>query len=166
MQIMRLIEFAGALAGAVACAPPPSSPPTSVVPTATSAPTTLLSTPTPLPALATATLVTISPTIPSNFPLATFAQSDSDGKWTLSFKADGTYEVTEKGRVIVTGTFAVVDDRIKFHDVSGAGSCRTAQGDGTYRWAFEGTHLTLKGVSDSCVSRASKLSSSGWHIEP
>jgi hypothetical protein len=91
--------------------------------------------------------------------------TDAEGRYTVSFGADGTFETTLKGAVAVRGTFDVVEDRLTFRDVSGSRSCKPPQADGTYRWSFDGTVFRLEGIADNCVKRAASLAGSVWTIE-
>lgn len=135
---------------------------TGVLPTLTTTETLVSATLTPVPA--TATVIARHP-IPPNFPQATFEMNDSDGRWTITFGADGAFEVTLKGGVASRGTFDVIDDQLTLHDISGSKSCKTTQGDGIYKWTFDGKVIKLDGNSDKCAARAATLSGSIWMIQ-
>lgn len=90
--------------------------------------------------------------------------SDRDGKWTISFGPDGTYQVTLNGRVTVSGTFNVREDLLILYDASGSKAC--AKDGGVYRWTVDGTQLKLQGVADQCAARARTLSGSAWTKGP
>lgn len=175
MRHIRL-QFTGILLIVMsACTPAPADVPAAILPTAvpspapasaTFVPTATSGPPTAAPTLVppTMTVVTRRP-IPPNFPLATFEMTDADGRWTLTFAADGTYEATLKNSVPERGTIDVVEDRLTLHAVSGSKPCKPAQGDGTYRWAFDGTLFKLILIEDRCTLRGGTLSGSSWSVE-
>lgn len=131
---------------------PPSSPPVAVAATSTAQTAPTVSSATRRP-------------IPADFPLMTFTKTDADGRLTLTFTTEGTFETTLKNASVAKGTFDVSGDRLTFHDVAGRLSCKPAQGDGTYRWSFDGTAIKLQGISDSCGARGATLSGSVWTID-
>ncbi len=175
-RFFRSLILVNLVAAVSACAV--AQPPGPVYPEATG---TLTATPLPPPTIATpttallpATATAASPTaatvaargpLASSFPLATFEMTDADGRWTVTFAADRTFEVTLKGAVASRGTFEATEDRLTLHDMSGTKSCKGDRAEGSYGWALDGTVLKLRGIADNRVARAATLSSSAWTIQ-
>jgi hypothetical protein len=79
------------------------------------------------------------------------------GLWTISFAADGTYEVARQdvGRV-GGGAYSVDGDTLTFDDWQGLVGCggpTAADPPGTYTWSRSGDTLELTVIEDPCADR-------------
>lgn len=84
----------------------------------------------------------------ASFPAGTYASGD----FTVAFRSDGTFRVSEKGEAVVEGSYAVEADRITLTDKQGRYAC-VAEGPGKYTWKQNGQTLAFTKVDDSCPGR-------------
>lgn len=82
------------------------------------------------------------------FPAGTYASGD----FTVAFRSDGTFRVSEKGDAVVEGSYTVEQDRITLTDKQGRYAC-VAEGPGKYTWQQNGQTLAFTKVDDSCPGR-------------
>ena len=83
-----------------------------------------------------------------SFPAGTYASGD----FTVAFRSDGTFRVSEKGDAVVEGSYTVQADRITLTDKQGRYAC-VAEGPGKYTWKQNGQTLAFTKVDDSCPGR-------------
>ena len=88
------------------------------------------------------------------FPVGIYASDD----FTIAFRSDGTFRVSEKGDAVVEGTYTVEADRITLTDKQGRYACVT-EGPGKYTWKQNGQTLAFTKVDDSCTGRERVLTS-------
>jgi len=88
------------------------------------------------------------------FPIGAFAMEDVDGKWMMTFTADGNFTLTRNGGLWVEGRYILDQNQITIHDAGGPklSTCK-GKGDGTYTWSFDGKVLTFEVVNDLCDGR-------------
>ena len=72
------------------------------------------------------------------FPVGTYASDD----FTIAFRGDGTFRVSEKGDAVVEGSYTVEADRITLTDKQGRYAC-PADVDGKYTWKQNGQTLAF-----------------------
>ena len=82
-----------------------------------------------------------------------------NGTWLLSIAQSRAFAVARNGTTVIGGKVTIAGSRITFHDVAGPMACKSSQATGVYTWTLSGKTLKLKKVSDSCVGRATVLSS-------
>jgi hypothetical protein len=80
------------------------------------------------------------------------------GPLTATFDADGTFRITEKDQVVVTGTYRVSNDRIWISDKEGRYACAQS-GPGEYQWKSESDRLSFVRIDDDCEGRIKSLTS-------
>ena len=76
-----------------------------------------------------------------------------DGVWTIKFTAKGHhYTVTDAGKVVIHGLYAVKAKVVTFRDKSGPDAC---PGAGKYKAAPSGSKLTFTKLTDTaqCIGR-------------
>jgi len=88
----------------------------------------------------------------STFPAGTYASGD----FTVTFRGDGTFRVSEKGAPVVDGSYTVEADRITLTDKQGRYAC-VAEGPGKYTWKQNGQTLVFTKVDDNCPGRERTL---------
>jgi hypothetical protein len=67
------------------------------------------------------------------FPAGTYASGD----FTVTFRSDGTFRVSERGDAVVDGSYTVEANRITLTDKGGRYAC-VAEGPGKYTWRQNG----------------------------
>jgi outer membrane protein assembly factor BamB len=82
------------------------------------------------------------------FPAGAYVSGD----FTVAFRSDGAFRVSEKGDAVVEGSYTVEVDRITFTDKQGRYACLD-EGPGTYAWKQNGQTLAFTKVDDSCPGR-------------
>jgi hypothetical protein len=70
------------------------------------------------------------------------------GTWTIKFK-NGTYTVTDNGKVVVHGKNTIKGSKITFQDTSGKFACVGSGTSGTYTFRLNGKQLTFTKVKES-----------------
>lgn len=83
-----------------------------------------------------------------SFPAGTYASGD----FTVAFRSDGSFRVSEKGDAVVEGSYTVEADRITLTDKQGRYAC-VAEGPGKYTWKQNGQTLAFTKVDDRCPGR-------------
>ena len=76
------------------------------------------------------------------FPVGTYAAGD----FTVTFRSDGTFRVSEKGDPVVDGSYTVEADRITLTDKQGRYACVT-EGPGKYTWKQNGQTLVFTALN-------------------
>jgi hypothetical protein len=114
--------------------------------------TTVASSSIPSTSIATTPTTTLSPTAPPPGGLGVYKRPAPSnipgGTSTLTLYADGHYTLDASAGV--TGRWAYADGRTTFTETSDT-ACKGILG--TYAWSWDGTHLSLTVVSDSCPIR-------------
>jgi hypothetical protein len=88
------------------------------------------------------------------FPTGAYAA----GNLTLTFSGDGKYTVSEKGEVVVEGTYTVTQDQIVVTDKQGRYACTEPGASiGKYQWKYDGQALTFSKLEDACQGRIGGL---------
>src|SRR5215813_10841875 len=87
-----------------------------------------------------------------SFPAGTYAS----GEFTVAFRGDGTYRVSEKGDAVVDGSYTVESDQITLTDKQGRYAC-VGEGPGKYTWKQNGQTLAFTKIDDSCPGREKVL---------
>jgi len=87
-----------------------------------------------------------------SFPPGTY----TSGEFTVAFRSDGTFRVSEKGDVVVEGSYTVEADQIALTDKQGRYAC-VGEGPGKYTWKQNGQTLAFTKVDDSCPGREKVL---------
>jgi len=86
-----------------------------------------------------------------NFPTGTFAAGD----WAVTFSSDGSYQVREKGDLVVEGTYKAAGEHVTFTDKQGRYVCNDS--DGKYTWKYDGKALSFTKLEDDCGGRLGVL---------
>ena len=86
------------------------------------------------------------------FPAGKYASGD----FTVTFRSDGTFRVSEKGDPVVDGSYTVEADRITLTDKQGRYAC-VDEGPGKYTWKQNGETLVFTKVDDNCPGRERTL---------
>ena len=85
------------------------------------------------------------------FPTGTFAAGD----WAVTFSSDGSYQVKEKGDLVVEGKYEAAGEHVTFTDKQGRYAC--SDSDGKYTWKYDGKALTFAKLEDDCSGRQGVL---------
>ncbi|HEY7604221.1 MAG TPA: hypothetical protein VH760_08155 [Gaiellaceae bacterium] len=79
-----------------------------------------------------------------------------NGTWRLTVDRK-SFSVAKGAMLAVSGTARIAGNRITFHDLAGAFSCRGAQATAVYSWRVSGKRLTLTAVREPCAGRRTIL---------
>jgi len=85
------------------------------------------------------------------FPNGTFAAGD----WAVTFSSEGSYQVKEKGDLVVEGKYEAAGEHVTFIDKQGRYVCTDS--DGKYTWKYDGKALTFVKLEDNCAGREGVL---------
>ena len=91
----------------------------------------------------------------NSFPTGSF----DAGSLTLTFNANGTHTLADRGNIVVNGTYVVQGDQITLTDKSGDFACDEV---GKYQWTYDGKALRFKALLDDCGGRADGLTQQPW----
>ena len=84
------------------------------------------------------------------------------GGFKVRFAPDGAFELQGQGWPAFNGTWKAAGDEVTVQTTGGPPQCAAA---GRYRFAVDGTRVTLSVVQDECVQRRMILDASRWRPE-
>ncbi|MBS0366006.1 MAG: hypothetical protein JSR67_09310 [Proteobacteria bacterium] len=112
------------------------------------------------PLLAIALLGMAGTAFAGGFPQGTYSAGE---KVTMTFDANGQFQVHQGHDLMVTGSYAVRKNRLELTDTAGPWACtRPAERTGSYTWKYADSVLTLMKASDGCQDRVGSLVRSTW----
>jgi hypothetical protein len=87
---------------------------------------------------------------------------DNAGKWELSLKDDGRYELSHAGVWAARGPYQVVGSKIRFQVQEICPICRCPADKGEYQWITTAQGLQLTEEDDPCSDLAMIFSAHPW----
>jgi hypothetical protein len=97
----------------------------------------------------------------ADFPAGTYEAKGAP--YTVSFNANGRFEVHQGEKLQVAGTYSVKAGEVELTDADGPWACTKAgEQAGTYSWEYQKLVLTFSKIADKCADRVGSLVGLAW----